>query len=143
MSKWLLRKTSGSRSKFKSNGDYSDNRNSKKAVDFDNLPQKESMRNKNCHNTYLDTTLVKRWLYSKVGQNFDEVYSEFLTRIQPKYLDGYRDCIYWYVEKKENVEIKENGEIWGKWYGQDVKLPYSMQMTFYVDPTTNELKKIK
>ena len=143
MSKWLIRKTSGSRSKFKSNGDYSDNRNSKKAVDFENLPQKESMRNKNYHNTYLDTTLVKRWLHSKVGQNFDDIYSEFLTRVQPKYLDEYRDCIYWYVEKKENVEIKENGEIWGKWYGQDVKLPYSMQMTFYVDPTTNELQKIK
>ena len=143
MSKWLIRKTSGSRSKFKSNGDYSDNRNSKKAVDLDNLPQKESMRNKNYHNTYLDTILVKRWLHSKVGQNFDDIYSEFLTRVQPKYLDEYRDCIYWYVEKKENVEIKDNGEIWGKWYGQDVKLPYSMQMTFYVDPTTNELKKIK
>lgn len=143
MSNWLLRKTSGSRSKFKSNGDYADDRNSKKAVDFDNLPQQESMRNRNYHKTYLDTTLVKRWLQSKVGQNFDDIYSEFLTRVQPKYLDEYRDCIYWYVEKKENVIIKENGEVWGKWYGQDVKLPYSMQMTFYVDPTTNELKKIK
>ena len=105
LSKWLIRKTSGSRSKFKSNGDYSDNRNSKKAGDFENLPQKESMRNKNYHNTYLDTTLVKRWLHSKVGQNFDDIYSEFLTRVQPKYLDEYRDCIYWYVEKKENVEM--------------------------------------
>ena len=143
MNKWLIRKTSGSRSKFKSNGDYSDDRHSKEAIDFDDLPQKESIRNKNYHKTYLDTTLVKRWLYSKVGQNFDDIYSEFLNRIQPKYLDEYRDCIYWYVEKKENVEIKENGEIWGKWYGQDVKLPYSMQMTFYVDPISNELKKIK
>ncbi len=142
MSKWLIRKTSGSRSKFKSNGDYSDNRSSKKVMDLDNLPQKESMRNKNYHNTYLDTILVKRWLYSKVGQDFDDIYSEFLTRVQPKYLEEYRDCIYWYVEKKENVVIKENGEVWGKWYGQDVKLPYSMQMTFYVDPTTNDLKKI-
>ncbi|WP_422351577.1 hypothetical protein [Flagellimonas sp.] len=58
-------------------------------------------------------------------------------------MDEYRDCIYWYVEKKENVEIKENGEIWGKWYGKEVKLPYSSQMTFYVDPSTNELKKIE
>jgi len=143
MNKWLIRKTSGSRSRFKSNGDYSDDRNSKKAVDNDNLPQHESMRNKNYHKTYLDTTLVKRWLQSKVGQNFDDIYSEFLSRIQPKYLDEYGDCIYWYVEKKENVEIKENGEIWGKWYGQDVRLPYSMQMTFYVDPISNKLKKIK
>lgn len=142
MEKWLLRKISGSRSKFKLDGDYSDDRNSKKAVGFENLPQKESMRNKNCHKTYLDTTLVKRWLQSKVGHNFDDIYSEFLARIQPKYLDEYRDCIYWYVEKKENIEIKENGEIWGKSDGQSLKLPYSIQMTFYVDPITNELKKI-
>ena len=143
MSKWLIRKTSGSRSKFKSNGDYADNRNSKKKVEDDSLPEREPMRGKNYHRTFLDTTLVKRWLYSKVGQNFDEIYSEFLTRIQPKYLDEYRECIFWYVEKKENVEIKENGEIWGKWYGQPVKLPYSRQKTFFVDPTTNELKRIK
>ena len=143
MSKWLIRKTSGSRSKFKSNGDFSDNRNSKKSIDFENLPQKESIRNKNQHKTYLDTSLVKRWLHSKIGQNFDEIYSEFLTRVQPKYLEEYRDCIYWYVEKKENVEIKDNGEIWGKWHGQKVKLPYSIQMTFYINPTTNKLIRIK
>ncbi|AEL25357.1 hypothetical protein [Cyclobacterium marinum] len=46
MEKWLLRKISGSRSKFKLDGDYSDDRNSKKAVGFENLPQKESIRNK-------------------------------------------------------------------------------------------------
>ncbi|WCO03620.1 hypothetical protein [Psychroserpens ponticola] len=142
MSKWLLRKASGSRAKYKSNGDFSDNRNSSENVDFDNLPLKESMRNKNYHKTYLDTTLVKRWLNSKLGQDFDSIYSEFLTRIQPKYLDEYRDCIFWYVAKSEDVEIKENGDVWGKWYGQFVKLPYSRQMTFYVNPTTNKLIRI-
>ncbi len=53
MSKWLIRKTSGSRSRLKSNGDYSDNRNSKKSIDFEDLPQKESMRDKNYHYSYL------------------------------------------------------------------------------------------
>ncbi|WP_299114388.1 hypothetical protein [uncultured Winogradskyella sp.] len=142
MSKWLIRKASGSRSKYKSNGDYSDNRNSGGSLEFDNLPQRESMRNKNNHKTYLDTTLVKRWLNSKIGQDFDTIYSEFLTRIQPKYLDEYRECIYWYVTKAEDVEIKKNGEIWGKWYGQFVKLPYSRQMSFYVHPITNKLVKL-
>jgi hypothetical protein len=143
MNKWLIRKTSGSRSRLKSNGDYSDDRNSKKAVDYNDLPQNESIRNKNYHHTHLDTTLVKRWLHSQVGLNFDDIYSEFLRRIQPKYLDEYRECIYWYVAKKENFEIKENGEVWIKCFGQDVKLTSSMRMSFYVDPTSNKLKKIE
>ena len=140
MSKWLLRKTSGSRSRYKSDGDYSDNRHARKSIDLESSPQSESMRGKNHHNTYLDTTLVKRWLYSKVGEDFDIVYSEFLTRIQPKYLDEYRHCIYWYVEKKENVEVKENGEVWSNWHGKSVKLLCS---SFYVDPETNELRKLE
>jgi len=142
MSKWLLRKASGSRAQYKSQGDYAAFRHAKKDVDFEHLPQKESMRNKHPHHTYLDTTLVKRWLYSKVGQDFDEVYAEFLTRIQPKYLEEYRSCIYWYVAPKEQVDIRANGEIWGKWEGRPVKLPYSRQMTFYVNPHTNVLLKL-
>ena len=143
MSKWLLRKASGSRARLKFKGDYSENRNSKGKDDFDNLPQKESIGSKKYHKSYLDTTLVKRWLNSQIDRDFDIIHSEFLTRIQPKYLDEYRDCIFWYVEKKENVEIQTNGEIWGKWFGKPVKLPHSMQMKFYVDPVTNKLKKIE
>ncbi len=141
MSKWLIRKVSGSRGRMKITGDYSDTRNCKTG-EIDNLPKRESMQNKNVSKKLLDTTLVKRWLNSKVGSDFDEIYSEFLTRIQPKYLDEYRDCIFWYVEKKENIEILNNGEIWGKNEGVPVKLPYSVQGKFYVNPETNKLARL-
>lgn len=138
MSKWLIRKVSGSRRKYVLAGDYADTRHSKRP-NLDDLPKRESMSN-NQH-SYLDTRLVKRWLHSKVGQDFDQVYAEFLTRIQPKYLDKYRECIFWYVEK--NTEIKENGEVWGKWDGNPVKLPYSQQCKFYIHPDTNKLERLK
>lgn len=134
MSKWLIRKASGSRRRYKLGGDYSDTRNSK-VSSLDDLPKKEEMSH-NGH-TNLDTTPVKRWLHSKVGKDFDQIYAEFLTRIQPKYLDKYRECIFWYVEK--NIEIKGNGEIWGERDGQPVKVPYSRQAKFYVHPDTNKL----
>ena len=137
MSKWLIRKTSGSRKKYTISKDYAETRNAKKA-DLDNLPKQESMSN-NRH-SYLDTTLVKRWLYAKVGQDFDSIYAEFLTRIQPKYLDQYRDCIFWYVEK--DVEFKENGEIWGTFNGNPVKLPYTQNAKFYIHPETHTLERL-
>lgn len=138
MSKWLLRKASGSRAKYKLSGDYADTRNAKKP-DLDHLPKYEPMGKRQY--SYLDTRLVKRWLYAQVGKNFDEVYAEFLTRIQPKYLEQYCECIFWYVQK--HVEIKENGELWGQWNGDLVKLPYSRQDTFYIHPDTNKLTCFK
>lgn len=141
MSKWLIRKTSGSLSKHKSKGDYADHRHGRKEVDFEQLPQHESMRHKGAHHTYLDTSLVKRWLHSKVGEPFDQVYSEFLTRVQPKYLDEYKDSIYWYVAPQAHVEVKPNGEVWGKSYGRPVQLPHGGHLIFYVDPDTGVLMR--
>ena len=95
--------------------------------------------------THLDTSLVKRWLYSKVGIDFNLIYSEFLTRIQPKYLDEYRDCIYWFVSKRELTEIDANGEVWGKHIhdgGVLIKLPNNTVSTFFVHPDTNLLCRI-
>jgi len=143
MSKWLLRKTSGSRYRYKMSGDYSEHRNANVNAELDELPHHESMGNKKPHDTYLDTSLVKRWLSAQVGKKFDAVYAEFLTRIQPKYLDEYRDCIYWYVEKREHVEVKENGEVWGKNQGEPVLLPYSQQGVFYVDPESGVLCRLR
>jgi len=142
MSKWLIRKASGSLARHKIKGDYSESRNSKKDT-IENLPKRESIGGKKTHKSYLDTTLVKRWLHSKVGCDFDDVYSEFLTRIQPKYLEEYRDCIFWYVEKREFVEIQENGEVWGKIDGNPIRLPISIQGRFYVHPETNNLERLK
>jgi len=137
--KWLIRKASGSRARYKHKGNYPDDKDKNLGV-FDDLPQKESIKKSK---SYLDTSLVKRWLYSEVGRDFDLIHSEFLKRIQPKYLDKYRDCIFWYVERKELVTITGNGEVWGKRHGHaPTKLPNSKESTFYVDPVTNKLCKI-
>lgn len=121
--KWLLRRMSRSRAEYHYRPGYSDSRgiHKNKAA---YLPQKEPMGK---GNTYLDTGLVKRWLYSQIGKDFDQVYSAFLKRIQPKYLAGYRDCIYYYVLKKEEILLAED---------QDTLRRFS---TFYIDPVTNLL----
>ena len=138
MSKWLLRKASSSRAKFKETGDFSSRRGGKFS-NFEDLPTKESMQGKNSKKTYLDTTLVNRWLQSKINQDFDEVYSEFLTRIQPKYLDAYRHCIYEYLEPKKSVVI-EGKTIYGTFYDAKIKLPNGKKK-LYVDPESNKIKK--
>ncbi|MDD7914682.1 hypothetical protein [Polaribacter ponticola] len=139
MSKWLLRKTSGSRAKHKTKGDFSNNRNGK-SDDLEYLPKRESMQGKNAKNTFLDTGLVYRWLQSKVGENFDTVYSEFLTRIQPKYLDEYRNCIFYYLEPSKTV-VFEDGITFGTLHDARVALPYGKKK-LYVDPVSNLIKKV-
>lgn len=136
--KWLLRKTSGARSKYKSSGDYADDKPADINL-FDELPKHESVKKSDTH---LDTGLIRRWLHNYVDQDFDYVYSEFLKRIQPKYLNEYKHCIYWYVEQKSNVSFDENGVVYGVSLGKITKLPYSVHSTFYVHPETNLLKRI-
>ncbi len=123
--KWLLRKVSGSRAKRTYKPDYSESRN-KKQGNIDELPTREPMGK---GHTFLDTTLVKRWLYSQTGSDFDDVYSRFLTRIQPKYLDAYRNCIFDYVDKSEEVKYDSNDKI------------VSCGKPFYIEPSTNILTK--
>ncbi len=122
---WLLRKSSGSRGKYSIKPDYADSRNSKNKHGTE-LPFRESIGKGWSH---MDTGLVKRWLYSQVGRNFDQVYSDFLPRIQPKHLDRYRDSIFYYVNKKQEVK-KIDG-----------KVQVIGGMTFYIDPESNILKK--
>jgi len=93
--KWLLRKISGSRGRYAIKPDYSETRH-KKYQSIEDLPKRESIGK---GHSFLDTSLVKRWLYKQVGRNFDEIYSEFLTRIQPKYKEKYKNCIYDYVAR--------------------------------------------
>ena len=58
----------------------------------------------------LDYSLIKRWLQSKLGCHWDDIYSEWLNRIQSKYKDSRRHVIYWYVDTK-NVRILHNGTV--------------------------------
>ena len=139
MAKLLLRKASGSRAKFKETGDFSTRRQHKFKDDFEDLPIRESMQGKNSKKTYLDTTLVNRWLQTKINQDFDAVYAEFLTRIQPKYLDEYRNCIYQYIEPK-NTTVIEGAKVSGTFYDSRIQLP-SGKKKLYVDPVSNQIKK--
>lgn len=62
--KWLLRKASGARARHKVKGEYK-NDSQRLASLYDDLPEREAIKQSR---SYLDTILVKRWLYSKVGQ---------------------------------------------------------------------------
>ncbi|TKC12730.1 hypothetical protein FA048_03680 [Pedobacter polaris] len=136
--KWLLRKSSGSKSKYKVKGDYSDDRVADLNL-LNELPLRESVKTSK---SFLDTGLVKKWLNNYVDQDFDFIYSEFIKRIQPKYLNEYKECIFWYAEPRANVSFDEEGNVYGAWNGKPVKLPNSQSSTFYVDPATNLLKRI-
>jgi len=137
--KWLLRKSSGSKSKYKVKGRYADDKEQITDM-YEVLPSREAIKKSS---SYLDTSLVKRWLYSKVGCDFDDVYSEFISRIQPKYLHKYRECIFSYVHRKEFIRIMENGEVWGRAReAEPVRLPFFKDERFYIDPVTNQLMKI-
>lgn len=136
--KWLLRKSSGSKSKYQVKGNYSADKPSDLNLS-DELPLRESVK---IAHSYLDTSLVKKWLKNYINKDFDFVYAEFLKRIQPKYLDEYKHCIFWYTEPKANVSFDEEGNVCGIWNGKIMKLPISVQSSFYVDPATNLLKRI-
>ncbi len=133
---YLLRKVAGSRARHTVKPDYCDTRSTRGSHDMLDAPSWESMRRSG--HTYLDTTPVKRWLYSQVEHDFDGVYSEFLQRIQPKYRDGYRDCIFWYTIRKECVEITEQGLL----LIHPPALYPTRHARFYVDPATNRLRRI-
>jgi hypothetical protein len=139
--KWLLRKASGSRARYKVKGRYSGDKLCTPDV-YADLPAHESIKKSR---SYLDTSLIKKWLYSKLGCDFDDVYSEYLSRLQPKYREEYRDSIFGYIHRKDSVTIKENGEVWGKHgssNGSPLKLPYWKDERFYIHPMTNKVCNI-
>lgn len=119
--KWLLRKIRGRSYKYNSRSEVTTN-------DLDNLPSRAGMgKNQNG----LDSTLIKRWLYPQVGRDFDDVYSDYLVRIQPKYRATHAECIYYYVDQPYEVTYDaENNAIGSSRY----------RSTFYID-TDNILQK--
>jgi hypothetical protein len=139
--KWLLRKSSGSRARYKLKGRYADDKLPITDIYADLTPHESIKQSR----SYLDTSLIKKWLYSKVGTDFNDVYSEYFSRLQRKYRDEYRDRIFGYIHRKDSITIKENGAIWGKngsSNGSPVKLPYWKDERFYVDTKTNKVCKV-
>jgi|GEM_PF-2517589 len=120
--KWLLRKIRGRSYKYNSRTEVT-------TTDFDNLPTRTGMgKNQNG----LDSTLVKRWLYPQVGRNFDEVYSDYLVRIQPKYRVTHAECIYYYVDQPHEVTFDADNN--------PISNGMSFRSKFYID-SDNILQK--
>jgi len=152
--RWLMSrlKTSGSKRKYVQNGSASEERHIKRKLPFDELPNRESIKTtQKIYNGKLNLGPLVKFLRNKVGEDWDEVYSEIIARIPTALLD-YREVIYWFVAHR--VEFID-GKLWNKesqkliWTGG----PYFMRhrfesrfnpefREFYVDPFTNELVQI-
>jgi hypothetical protein len=149
--KWLISrmKTSGSKRERVGSYDYADTRNTKSNSNIEDLPTHESMsKNFQFYNGKINTDLLKRFLRTRVNQNWDTVYSEIIERIPTK-LQDYKYCVYWYVADK--VEIRDE-QIWNlkdnSFIPTNNEELYShwsknfRHMEFYVDPETKELIRI-
>lgn len=140
-SKYLLRKVSGSKARYTHKPAFSERRGRKKEFGSE-LPTRDKMKKRGI--SYLDTSLVKRWLYSQTEKNFDIVYSEFLTRVQPKYKEEYKDCIFRYVVRANDVVITDSGQVLQMAsYGRLTTKIYPQYTPFFVCPETNILKRVE
>jgi hypothetical protein len=147
--KYLLRKKSGSRSRFKSGflnyirSDYSgiflDETHDEKFQKFEGM----STKNKNG----IDSTLIGKWLYSQIGKDFDNVYSEYINRVQPKYLDTHKKCIFWYVEKNvkivDDIVYKRCDHPYYEYKYNIDGQSYVKLNGFYIHPDTNILSRVQ
>jgi hypothetical protein len=146
-------KTSGSKRQNVFNGRYADTRHLQDNSEFEDLPQYESIKStEKFYNGKINYGLLMRFLRGQVGNNWDEVYSEIISRIPTKLLD-YKEMIFWFVADK--VEFID-GRPWNKksqrfiWTGEDYVLVHHTQIKtqpefkeFYVDPNTNKLVRIE
>jgi hypothetical protein len=146
-------KTSGSKRDRVLNGRYAQERHLQKTKDFEDLPSHQSIKTTaKFGNGKVNYGLLVRFLRHQVGKDWDEVYSEILSRIPTKLLD-YKDMIFWFVADK--VEMIE-GRPWNKktqqfiWTGEDFGPTYFTEIKsspemreFYVHPETNKLVRIE
>ena len=148
-------KTSGSkREDLLKNGKYSDERHLQKNFDLDELPSHESIKaTQKFYNGKINYGLLVRFLRGQVGNNWDDIYAEIISRIPTKLLD-YKEMIFWFVADK--VEFVD-GRPWNKksqkfiWTSEDVikSVHWTEIKTqpefreFYVDPNTNKLVQIQ
>ena len=146
-------KTSGSKRDHLINGRYSDGRHLYKQSEFEDLPTHESVKQTTkFYNGKINYGLLVRFLRGQVGNDWDEIYSEIISRIPTKLLD-YKEMIFWFVADK--VEFID-GRPWNKksqqfiWTGEEYKLVHHTQTKtqpefkeFYVDPNSNKLVRIE
>jgi hypothetical protein len=153
--RWLMSvmKTSGSKRERVINGRYADDRHLQKNEDFEDLPYHEPIKQTaRFGNGKINYGLLVRFLRGQVGNDWDVIYSEILSRIPTKLLD-YKDMVFWFVADK--VELID-GRPWNKksqrfiWTGEEFGPFYYTTFKqspefkeFYVDPDTNKLVRIE
>ena len=153
--RWLISmlKTSGSKRKYVSNGNYAEERHWQAKSKLDELPQRESIKStQKFYNGKVNYGLLVRFLRGQVGNDWNEVYFEIISRIPTKLLD-YKEMVYWFVA--DQVEIV-NSRPWNKksqrfiWTGEDYEVVHHTKFKeqpefteFYVDPITNKLVRIE
>ncbi len=139
--KYLLRKKSGSRNHYKWYfGDYdrAEHRGEFKEENVEEkYPKTESMVTKDKNG--LDTSLINKWLYSQVGKHFDTIYAEYIERVQSKYLEKYKDSLFWYATKAEKTVLVDDKVFRISDYGGK---SFEVKRGFYFHPDTNILCKI-
>jgi hypothetical protein len=147
--RWLISRmqTSGSKRRNLANGSFSEERNTKKYLDIENLPQHESIKKTaNLIHGKLNYGLLIRFLRGQVGNNWDDVYSEIIERIPTSLLD-YRNIVFWFVANK--IELK-GGYPYNKetnkfiWTPEQGEYNFSFDNSdFYVCPLTNKLLRVE
>jgi len=153
--RWLLSKlkTSGSKRDHLVNGNYADERHLQNNIEFENLSSHESIKTtQKFYNGKINYGLLVRFLRGQVGNDWDEIYGEIISRIPTKLLD-YKEMVFWFVADK--VELI-NGRPWNKksqryiWTGEEIQSVHYTQINtqperieFYVDPQTNKLIRIE
>lgn len=152
--RWLMSvmRTSGSKRKYVMNGSYADGRHTKTDISVEELPHREGIKStREFYNGKINYDLLLRFLRGQVGNDWDAVYSEAISRIPAKLLH-HKEMIFWYVA--DDVEFID-GELWNKesqrfiWLNGGYTLLHYTEMKFqverkefYVDPTTNKLVHI-
>ncbi|MEM6806802.1 MAG: hypothetical protein AAF696_35705 [Bacteroidota bacterium] len=141
-------KTSGSKRDWGYSPDYADTRNAKQRQSLEDLPKFESIgKSWPSISGKLNTDLLKRFLRTQGGKDWDEVYSEYISRVPSKLYDK-KACIQWYVADKVEfregklVNLRDNYFI-----ATETDSPYYFRrryrrLEFYVDPDTNKLMRI-
>ena len=78
--------------------DYWFENNNDKNIDiFSELPMRQSNKRHN-FGSY-DSTPLRKFLYSKLGQNWDDIYSEIVKKIEPNFRYEIDRTINWMVDK--------------------------------------------
>ena len=149
--KWLFDKgrTSGSRKRWSYGGDFANERSTKQFKELEDAPKKSGMKTGKVFNNRLSFKPLRRFLNSRVGKDWDVIYSEIKDRM-PADIWDYHKPAELYVSIK--VDIMPDGKIiykqgWGVsrvTISEDgVTSKYGRYSHYYVHPETNLLCKLK